>query len=141
MPSLCQPWPGTLCFLPCILHPLLIPSRCPSLHQSCAELIAESASTALGGVAAGNLSAYLPLLLQHVHAQANSPKQLYQLLKVGAGCVWGAGGVSLQVLPCAPCAIVPGALPASTSRGEMFSIGHSRRLPSSRFASRLPLCL
>ncbi|PRW59351.1 cullin-associated NEDD8-dissociated 1 isoform B [Chlorella sorokiniana] len=45
------------------------------------ELIAESASTALGGVAAGNLGAYLPLLLQHVHAQANSPKQLYQLLK------------------------------------------------------------
>lgn len=45
------------------------------------ELIAESASMALGGVAAGNLSAYLPLLLQHVHAQANSPKQLYQLLK------------------------------------------------------------
>ena len=49
-----------------------------------AELIAESASTALGGVAAGNLGAYLPLLLQHVHAQASSPKQLYQLLKVGS---------------------------------------------------------
>ncbi|KAL4425586.1 hypothetical protein ABPG75_009602 [Micractinium tetrahymenae] len=45
------------------------------------ELIAESASTALGGVAAGNLGAYLPLLLQHVHAQAQTPKQLYQLLK------------------------------------------------------------
>jgi hypothetical protein len=38
---------------------------------------------ALGGVAAGNLGAYLPLLLQHVHAQAKTPKQLYQLLKVG----------------------------------------------------------
>ncbi|PSC76088.1 cullin-associated NEDD8-dissociated 1 isoform B [Micractinium conductrix] len=45
------------------------------------ELIAESASTALGGVAAGNLGAYLPLLLRHVHAQAGNPKQLYQLLK------------------------------------------------------------
>ncbi|KAI3438733.1 hypothetical protein D9Q98_001153 [Chlorella vulgaris] len=45
------------------------------------ELIAESASMALGGVAAGNLGAYLPLLLQHVHAQAKTPKQLYQLLK------------------------------------------------------------
>ncbi len=45
--------------------------------------MAESASTALGGVAAGNLGAYLPLLLRHVHAQANTPKQLYQLLKVG----------------------------------------------------------
>ena len=42
---------------------------------------------ALGGVAAGNLGAYLPLLLQHVHAQAQTPKQLYQLLKVGVGWV------------------------------------------------------
>lgn len=49
---------------------------------------------ALGGVAAGNLGAYLPLLLQHVHAQAASPKQLYQLLKVrGYGGVrWGCEG-------------------------------------------------
>jgi hypothetical protein len=47
-----------------------------------AELIAESASMALGGVAAGNLGAYLPLLLRHAHAQAGAPKQLYQLLKV-----------------------------------------------------------
>ena len=54
----------------------------PPLPSPLAELIAESASQALGGVAAGNLGAYLPLLLPHVHAQAQTPKQLYQLLKV-----------------------------------------------------------
>lgn len=43
---------------------------------------------ALGGVAAGNLGAYLPLLLRHVHAQAQSPKQQYQLLKVGGWVGW-----------------------------------------------------
>lgn len=45
------------------------------------ESIAEAASLALGGVASGNMAAYLPLLLSHVMAAANSPKQLYQLLK------------------------------------------------------------
>lgn len=64
-------------------------TRSAPLHLPYAELIAESASTALGGVAAGNLGAYLPLLLQHVHSQAQNPKQLYQLLKVGGG---GGGG-------------------------------------------------
>lgn len=62
----------------------------PSLPAAAAELIAESASTALGGVAAGNLGAYLPLLLQHVHSQAQNPKQLYQLLKVREPHVAGA---------------------------------------------------
>ena len=71
------------------LPPCLLASDCThacfvtgALHLPPAELIAESASTALGGVAAGNLGAYLPLLLRHVHAQAGNPKQLYQLLKV-----------------------------------------------------------
>jgi cullin-associated NEDD8-dissociated protein 1 len=45
------------------------------------ESIAEAASLALGGVAAGNLAAFLPLVLQHVRAQAASPKQQYQLLR------------------------------------------------------------
>lgn len=80
------PSPGCL-----IAHPAL---PCPPAPP--AELIAESASTALGGVAAGNLGAYLPLLLQHVHAQAQNPKQLYQLLKVCSRSV-GRGGLPVAL--------------------------------------------
>lgn len=45
------------------------------------EAIAEAASFALGGVASGNLAAYLPLLLQQVKAQAKDAKMQYQLLR------------------------------------------------------------
>lgn len=45
------------------------------------EAIAEAASLALGGVASGNLAAYLPLLLQQVKAQAKDAKMQYQLLR------------------------------------------------------------
>lgn len=45
------------------------------------ENVAEAASFALGGVAAGNLSAYLPVVLEQVHAQAANPKLQYQLLR------------------------------------------------------------
>lgn len=55
---------------------------------------------ALGGVAAGNLGAYLPLLLQHVHAQAKTPKQLYQLLKVTTPACLRRAVVCLHILGC-----------------------------------------
>ncbi len=45
------------------------------------EPIAEAASFALGGVASGNLAAYLPLLLQQVKSQAKDAKMQYQLLR------------------------------------------------------------
>lgn len=45
------------------------------------EAVAEAASLALGGVASGNLAAYLPLLLQHVRGQAGDAKLQYQLLR------------------------------------------------------------
>ena len=43
--------------------------------------IAEAASFALGGMASGNMSSYLPLLLSHVKSAQSEPKKLYQLLK------------------------------------------------------------
>ena len=45
------------------------------------EAVAEAASLALGGVASGNLAAYLPLLLQQVCGQAGDAKLQYQLLR------------------------------------------------------------
>ena len=75
-------------------HP---PTSAPPFTR--AEAIAECASTALGGVAAGALGTYLPLLLQHARAQAGAPRQLYQLLKAREResvcvhvCVEGAAG-------------------------------------------------
>jgi cullin-associated NEDD8-dissociated protein 1 len=45
------------------------------------EAVAEAASFALGGVASGNLAAYLPLLLQQINTQAKDAKMQYQLLR------------------------------------------------------------
>lgn len=45
------------------------------------EAVAEAASHALGGVAAGNLPAFLPLVLEQVSTQAANPKLQYQLLR------------------------------------------------------------
>ena len=77
---------------------LLLEPPHPSCAASPAESTAESASTALAGVAAGNVYAYLPLLLQHLYASAMRPKQQYLLLQVGGwvGGWTGRGGAGLS---------------------------------------------
>lgn len=57
----------------------------PASHSALAGqeglAVAEAAAFALGGIAAGNLEALLPLLLQQVEAQREDPKTQYQSLR------------------------------------------------------------
>lgn len=48
--------------------------------DSTSEDVKAAASQALGGVAIGNLSAYLPFILNQIQSQAENPKQQYLLL-------------------------------------------------------------
>ena len=58
-----------------------LPHALTSALSSQSVGVAQAASHALGGVSAGSLATYLPLVLQHIQSREDDPKLQYQLLR------------------------------------------------------------